>query len=125
MQPLIIQPTANTPRINFDKYSGILEISGRSTPENPSEYYSAALRWVDQYIQHPSEQTTIRTFFEYFNTSSSKCILEIMKRIRVLQQDGKHVHWEWLYETEDEDMKEAGSDFSDLLKVPFQIRPKS
>jgi len=79
------------------------------------------MRWVDQYTQHPKEETEVRTYFEYFNTSSSKCLLELMKKIKTLRNAGHAVNWVWMYEPEDEDMREAGSDFSDLLKVPFSI----
>ncbi|MEM7298694.1 MAG: SiaC family regulatory phosphoprotein, partial [Bacteroidota bacterium] len=55
----------------------------------------------------------------YFNTSSSKCIYDILKEIKFLKERGKNVRVRWYYEQYDEDMMEAGEDYSDLLDLPF------
>lgn len=125
MNALVIQATKNTPHIHLDPASGVLELRGRSTPEHPTEYYSQINRWIDNYLQQPNNKTVVRLFFEYFNTSSSKCLLELMKRLSVLQQAGKDVSFQWIHETEDDDMREAGADFRDLIKAPFEIIPQS
>lgn len=56
---------------------------------------------------------------EYFNTSSSKCLYDILKEIKYLSDQGKEVNVRWYYEQDDEDMMEAGEDYSDLLDLPF------
>jgi len=56
---------------------------------------------------------------EYFNTSSSKCIYDLLKEIKSLKEGGKDVRVRWYYEQYDEDMMEAGEDYSDLLDLPF------
>jgi hypothetical protein len=125
MNTLVLPATQNTPHVHFDPASGLFELRGRSTPEHPSEYYSQLNRWVDSYLQRPNDKTVVRLFFEYFNTSSSKCLLELMKRLATLQQGGRKISFEWLHELEDDDMKEAGADFRDLLKAPFEIIAQS
>lgn len=124
MDPLIIPATNTTPYVNFDASSGDFKISGRSTPEHPSEYYAQVNTWVDKYVHAPGGETHISIYFEYFNTSSSKCILEILKKLSSLRASGSHVAIEWFYEKEDEDMKDAGLDFSEILKVPFKLTSK-
>lgn len=124
MEPLILTATATTPSVNFDSQTGSLEIHGRSTPENPIAYYTRMIQWVEKYAENPSQETMVRVYFEYFNTSSSKCLLELMKKIKNIQTEGNKVRWIWMYEEGDDDMKEAGSDFSDLLKVPFSLIAK-
>jgi len=125
MNPLVLPATKNTPHVYLDALSGVFEIRGRSTPENPSEYYAQINRWMDGYLQQPNDNTVVRLFFEYFNTSSSKCILELMKRLTALQQGGKKISFEWIHEQEDDDMRDAGADFKDILKAPFEIIPQS
>jgi hypothetical protein len=125
MNSLVLPATKNTPHVCLDASSGVFELRGRSTPENPSEYYAQINRWVDTYLQQPSDSTIVRLFFEYFNTSSSKCLLELMKRLTALQQGGKKISFQWIYEHEDDDMREAGADFKDILKAPFEIIAQS
>ncbi len=120
MAPLVIQPTHTTPYVNFDPALGVLELKGRSTPENPIAYYDQMMQWVEEYKDVHPRETTVRVFFEYFNTSSSKCLLELMKKIKTIDSD---VKWVWMYENGDDDMREAGADFSDLLKVKFSLIP--
>ena len=121
MDSLILQGTKHTPHVHFNPISGVLELQGRSTPEHPSEYYAQLNHWVENYVRQPKDKTVVRLSFEYFNTSSSKCLLELMKRLVAVQNDGKKIAFEWVHEPEDDDMREAGADFRDLLKAPFDI----
>jgi hypothetical protein len=60
---------------------------------------------------------------EYFNTSSSKCLLDIFRKLESLSKSGKsEIKVIWLYEEEDEDMMEAGDDYKTIVKLPFEIK---
>lgn len=98
-----------------------MEISGRSIPENSAEFYKPILKWIDGYIQQPNRKTTFSIKLEYFNTSSSKNLVEIFKRFENLFKEGKEVLIKWHYEQEDEDMLESGEDFRDILKIPVEL----
>ena len=123
MKKLTIKDTGNTPFVNFDPAEGLLNIQGRSTPENPLEYYSNLNGWVNDYVSNPKRETTVRLFFKYINTSSLKCLIEIMKKLMLVSMKGGRLTVEWLYEDGDDDMKELGVDFEDLLHTTFQIIP--
>ena len=58
---------------------------------------------------------------EYFNTSSSKYILEILKRVKNVMNDGHDVLVEWYYEEDDEEMMETGEDYEDVSGLPFSL----
>jgi len=121
MEPLIIEETSLTPYIHFDSVAGKLELKGRSIPENSLEFYQPVYEWLDKYIKEPNDKTVVHVQFDYFNTSSSKCILDILKRVDKLDGLGKDVLIKWFYDENDEDMMEAGEDYSDLLDSPFEI----
>ncbi|MBN2745945.1 MAG: DUF1987 domain-containing protein [Bacteroidales bacterium] len=123
MDNLIIEGTKQTPSINFNAGSGILEISGRSIPENTFEFFNPVLLWLEAYSQVAGEKTVINVKLEYFNTSSSKYILEIFKRLRSLLNDGKDVNVKWYYEEDDEEMMETGEDYQDVSGLDFEIIP--
>lgn len=121
MENFHLDAKQNTPFVNFDANSGVMEMNGRSTPENSVEFYVPILDWLDVYCNNSAPQTIVNVRFEYFNTSSSKCILDVFKKFSKLHKEGKAVKVNWYYEEEDEDMQEAGEDYSDILGIPFEI----
>ncbi|MFQ3576018.1 MAG: DUF1987 domain-containing protein [Cytophagales bacterium] len=121
MEVFHLDSKQHTPYVHFDPITGDMKMKGRSTPENSVEYYSPILDWLDNYVNNPAPVTTVNVHFEYFNTSSSKCILDVFKRFAQLYKNGKEVKILWYYEQEDEDMQEAGEDYSDILGVPFDV----
>jgi hypothetical protein len=58
---------------------------------------------------------------EYFNTSSSKCILDVFKKLEAIYKSGNEVVINWFYEEDDEDMLEAGEDYQSIIKIPFKM----
>ena len=84
MNSLIIEGSPKTPNINFDGNEGSFLISGRSIPENSLDFYKPVMEWLDFYIVEPKEATTVNIKLEYFNTSSSKCLLDVFKKLEVI-----------------------------------------
>jgi len=122
MNSLLIEGTAKTPRISFSAENGMLEISGKSIPENSIEFYQPVYNWLDEYNKQPNKATTAKIQLEYFNTSSSKCLLDIFRKLETLQKSLKSdVTIQWMYEEEDEDMMEAGDDYQTIVAVPFKL----
>ncbi|MBL0105588.1 MAG: DUF1987 domain-containing protein [Bacteroidetes bacterium] len=122
MSNLIIEESIKTPSISFRRETGTLELKGKSIPENSLEFYRPVYEWLDNYAQSPSTETELRVRLEYFNTSSSKCLLDIFRRLESLHSGGKSkVKVSWFYDSEDEDMMEAGEDYKALVKVPFEL----
>jgi len=58
---------------------------------------------------------------EYFNTSSSKCILDVFKKLEMIHKAKNDVEIKWYYEEDDEDMLEAGEDYESIIRVPFEM----
>jgi hypothetical protein len=121
MEPIIIEGTPKTPSIKFDAKEGIFEIKGRSIPENSVEFYKPLNEWLDTYMQVPLDKTVVNIRLEYFNTSSSKCILDVFKRLEAIHRAKHDVEINWFYEEDDEDMLEAGEDYDSIIKVPFKM----
>jgi len=122
MEKFTLTAGIKTPYINFDT-DGFLELSGKSIPENSAEFYLPVYEWLDAYAKEPKDKTVIKIQLEYFNTSSSKCLLDIFRRLEAMEKSGKsEVKVIWLYEEEDEDMMEAGDDYQTIVKLPFEIK---
>jgi hypothetical protein len=119
METTSIEGTAKTPSVNFNPDKGILEIKGRSIPENSLEFYHPILEWLKAYAQAPQKETKVNIQLEYLNTSSSKCLVDVFHKLQLIADAGNEVKINWYYEEDDEDMLETGEDFEDILKLPF------
>ena len=122
METLNIEMTPKTPLVKFDASNGYLELSGRSIPENTMEFYGPLFELLDKYALQPQKDTKLKIQLEYFNTSSSKCLLDIFKKLQNIHSSGKsNVIVEWYYEEDDEDMLEAGEDYQTIVKLNFEM----
>src|SRR5690554_4252967 len=121
MENIKIEGTPKTPTIDFDGSQGVLLIKGRSIPENSIDFYKPIVDWINLYAENPRELTVLNMQLEYFNTSSSKCILDVFKKLELINKNGNEVQIHWHYEEEDEDMLEAGEDYDAIIDIEFQM----
>ncbi|MFI5204193.1 MAG: DUF1987 domain-containing protein [Flavobacteriales bacterium] len=85
MENIKMDGTPKTPTVKFDKDTGVLELSGRSIPENSIEFYKPLLDWLEAYGGGAKSKTEVNIKLEYFNTSSSKCILDVFKKLETIK----------------------------------------
>lgn len=121
MEPIVIEGTKIIPTVNFSYVDARMEISGRSIPENAVDFYKPLIDWMQQYYYQPKPSTEIHLRLEYFNTSSSKCILDILRMAEKLYNAGNEIKVFWYYEGNDEDMLEAGEDYESMLSFKFNM----
>ncbi len=119
MDVINIQGTDDTPSVVLDKDKGHFEISGRSLPEDVNMFYEPILEWIDKYAEDPNDRTEFNFKLEYFNTASSKVILDILLKFEEIAESGKDVVIKWHYHEDEEDMLEAGEEYADIVEVPF------
>lgn len=118
MNILSLENTEDTPKVLLDKGNEVFEISGRSLPEDSAEFYQPILDWLENYKDEANESTEFLFKLEYFNTASSKLILDVLTQLEEI--DGAKVTW--YFHEDDEDMEEAGEEFADLVDVPFDFK---
>ena len=95
---------------------------GKSSPEDPLQFYNYVLNSLDAYSQAQGERMITNLAFEYFNTSSSKCLYIFMKKLSKMDEMGKKVVVNWYFEEGDEDMREAGEDLESMFDVTFNFK---
>jgi len=78
--------------------------------------------WLAEFVASEPEKVEFQIRLEYFNTSSSKYILDMLRIIEPLSAKSK-LNVIWYYHPEDEDMLEAGEDYKSLVKIPFNLVP--
>jgi hypothetical protein len=120
MEVINIQGTDDTPNVTLDKDNGKFEISGRSLPEDVNMFYQPIMDWIDEYSESPNDITEFNFKLEYFNTASSKIILDILLKFEEILDNGSDVKIKWHYHEEEEDMLEAGEEYADIVEIPFE-----
>lgn len=121
IEVLKVEAGVKTPYVLLDP-QGIIEMSGRSVPENTADFYQPVYQWLDHYAENPARETKVEIYFEYFNTSSSKCLLDIFRKLESIHRSGKcRVSVRWTFDKDDEDMMETGEDYSSMVGIPFEI----
>ncbi len=118
MENFYIVEAEDNPSIFCDEEEGLIEIEGRSLPENAEAFYNPLIEWVKKYIENPKPETTISLGFDYLNSSSSKKILEILMLLKKILPEHK-LKILWKYRSYDEDMYEEGIDFEKMTKLDF------
>lgn len=116
-----IEATVKTPRVFLDSASGKILLAGISIPEDPYEFYSPVENEIDSYLKSPADKTVLEFQLEYFNTSSTLIIRNLIRKLSNYA-DETNLKVQWFYEAYDEDMKEAGDEFKKLFeKLDFDV----
>jgi hypothetical protein len=122
MDKLNFAGTEDTPAILIDRTQELFQISGRSLPENVTSFYKPVIEWLELFSESPTEKLTFEVRLEYFNTASSKIILDILMKLEEIHQVGASlIKVNWYYDERDDDMLEAGEEYKDLVEIPFDL----
>ncbi len=118
-----IPSTQRTPEILLDRTGteGRIEFVGKSLPDDARGFYNPILVWIEEYYSNPLPKTYIRFKLEYFNTASSKMLLQMIKKLEKLDKENNNVVIEWCYMEDDEDILESGQTFRELTSIPFNF----
>lgn len=114
-------PTKTSPLFTVNRDKACIEIKGKSTPESSVQLYYPIIDRIREIFTGFKGKVTIEIGLEYFNTSSSKCLFDLLKTVKRMDQIKAEV--KWYYEDGDEDMIESGEDFEDILQIPFTYIP--
>jgi len=120
MNNLILNEMDDSPKIIFTHENGKMEISGKSLPEDVSAFYRPILEWMTEYSKKPHLVTEFTFKLTYFNTASSKLLLDILNILEKMNEEGKIVSVKWYFPEYDEDMRDAGIEYSEMVDVPFE-----
>lgn len=108
--------TEFTPAVEFDFQKERLTLTGVCAPENPVSFFETLSDYIAQYRRdHRSLSIHIR--FDYFNTGTSKCLLNLLKDLKRMDEMKTEVNW--YFDKGDDEMKENGEIFEELSGVQF------
>jgi hypothetical protein len=121
MEIINIAATEDTPKVILDHVNKVFEISGRSLPEDVVVFYQPVMKWLDDLEKEPIADMELCIKLEYFNTASSKLILDILLKLEDINQNGTPLKVKWYFLSTDIDMREAGEEYSEIVGLPFEL----
>lgn len=121
METIKINNTDDTPKVILDAENEVFEISGMSMPEDVNLFYEPILTWLEEYANNPNKSTEFIFKLTYFNTASSKLILDILYKLEEIFENGFNVRILWYFAEDDEDMHESGEEFTELVDIPIDL----
>lgn len=127
MEKLIINPTVFTPGVILDHEEPFFEIAGESRPQDVREFYFPIIEWMnslgDEMVNSSdNRKPVIFNFnFNYFNSGSAKCILDICKILARIKSHDLDATVRWHYQGGDDDMLEAGREMAQIVNLPFDF----
>ena len=90
MENKIIEGDEMHPTVNLNADNKLMQITGISRPENPKVYFSSTFEWIRNYFDEFNHQElTVEMTLEYFNTASSKILLDILELMEAYTEKGK------------------------------------
>lgn len=131
MKGLNIPATDKSPKVLFDTENSLFELQGNSRPENVRDFYFPIIYKIRKYFEKVIDKKQVEDFnsksfkfnfrLDYFNSSSAKFISDILVLIKDFTVEGLKFKVYWYFADGDEDMKEVGEDFSEMISIPFNF----
>ncbi|MBN2487314.1 MAG: DUF1987 domain-containing protein [Bacteroidales bacterium] len=124
MEILQIERTDNTPKIVFDPDEFMFVIRGASRPENARKFYEPILTWLEGFtaqLPSTSQPLSVEVKLKYFNSASMNYLNDIFRLIAKIHNNGKRILIDWYTEEDDDVMRQAGQELSELSGLPFNF----
>lgn len=110
------------PGVNFNADTGVCEIQGESYMEEAYKFYLPLINWIKEYTEQIQGKINFKIKLIYFNTSTSKCLLDIFEVLKKYTNEGGQIEVIWYYDEDDPDMIDEIKDFEKEAELKFQIR---
>jgi hypothetical protein len=121
MERYFVEATKMTPQIELDPDKKVFSLTGNSRPENPMQFYKPMFEWLNAFFEETSEKMIFEVKMDYFNTSTSKILLDLFELFEKFAES-KDIHVIWYYQSDDEEMQEAGEELLDLVELSHEIK---
>lgn len=117
----LLEITPSTPKsagVTFSP-SGTLSLFGVSCEEDPKPFFQQLNNWINDYFSATVVKTDFEIRLKYFNTSSAKCLLDMLENVVIKNASKNPLSIIWCVEKDDDDMKDAVTLFEELIKNPI------
>lgn len=115
-----IPQTVSTPQVSFEPVERKLLIYGDSYPENSFEFYAPIVRWIKESLAE-ADRFKLEINVSYMNSSSTKCMLDLLDLLEDAHQKGAEVSITWYYDRENPRSLDLAEEFREEITLPFSI----
>ncbi len=122
MKKIEIKKTLHQPHVVLNPDNGTMLFEGKSIVPNASEFFEPILTWIEDFSAI-GDKLVVDFKLEYFNTASSKMILQMMLTLKNVNEKGTKVEFNWHHYDDDEDMIDIAEEAEMLsqLKIIYKI----
>lgn len=117
---LNIKATKSSPEVVLDKSENTLRISGESYPENSFAFFEPIFEWFNNELPK-YRQFKLKVNISYMNSSSTKCMLDILDILNEAAKKGCAASVSWYYENGNNRALELAEEFQEDMEIPFEI----
>jgi hypothetical protein len=121
MQNLELSATLSSPQVQGDEAQGFLCLTGESYPENTFDFFAPILAWVEELLARDNRPVTLELRLTYLNTSSIKCLMDILDDLEEVHRRGRSATVRWFYDAENDRALDLAEEFKEDLTLPFEI----
>jgi len=112
------------PTVDFSAETGICTISGKSYLEDTTQFYLPLLEWLDEYFTEVNKPVEFNVKLNYYNTSSSRSVLDIFDILKLYEDKGGEVEVNWYCRDIDvEVVQEEVDDYMEESDLEINIIP--
>ncbi|WP_317898029.1 DUF1987 domain-containing protein [Aurantibacillus circumpalustris] len=114
-----IPSTERSPRIVLNSLENKIEIEGVSMVNHPLNFFEPVFYWIEKIKEKNPKSLSLHLNLSFFNTYTSKIILKILQKVIEVESQNCKVKICWYYETDDEEIKEAGEHYASIVNRSF------
>ena len=118
---LIITGSISSPTVRLVASRGIMELTGESYPQNAFDFFAPIIEWARQFLHTESTPLRLELRLSYLNTSSTKCMIDLLDMLESAHKSGRSVRVTWYCDRENDRAREAAEEFREDVTLPFQI----
>jgi hypothetical protein len=118
---LRINGTKYTLTIDLDPASGRLVFGGESYPENARGFFAPVFAWLEEFRLTGPSRVAVELSLDYLNTSSTKCLLDMLEVFERFSEAGSDVAVTWFYSKDDEDALTMGQEIAEDTTLPIHF----
>jgi len=105
--------TKTTPYVLIDEAKGYMRFEGESYLENVAEFFDEVIKWTGKYLVSDFDLLTFDCAMEYFNSSTTKLLYNLLRLMDENVTENKKVVVNWIAFEEDDMLIECGEDFQE------------
>jgi hypothetical protein len=116
---IAIPATDRSPEVILDSLEGRVEVRGVSMTLPDQNFYEPIFYWLERIKEQKPKEITMHLELSFFNTYTSKIILNLMNKLLELEKLKCNTKICWYHEENDQDLREAGEHYASIINTRF------